>query len=382
MRPTAFSPRRTLAITRKEFLQILRDWRSLVIVAVMPVALTLLFGYGVSLDIKHVPLCVYDREGSRKSQDLLKHFQASEYFAITSVVRDYRQLTHEVQSGACGGAIVIPHDFSKRLNEGGPVGIQAIVDASDNNTANIAIGYTDAILTGYSASLQANWIQARGYPRIRAPLTIDARTWFNEDLESRAFILPGVIAIVMSVIGTFLTSLTIAREWEHGTMEQLVSTPVTPFEVITGKLVPYFVIGMIATAMCTAVGVYWFQIPFRGSLLTLFAGRALFLASVLGLGCGISAFARAQLVACQISIVATYMPSFILSGFIFAIDQMPAPIRAITYLVAARYYDSVLKGVFLKGIGLWELRDELLAMAALAAAAGAFAISRFRKRID
>lgn len=367
---------------RKEFLHILRDWRSLVIVAVMPVALTLLFGYGVSLDIKHIPLCIYDREGSRKSQDLLKRFQASDYFQITSLVRDYNDLTAQIQSGACGSAIVIPHDFSKRLNEGGPVPVQAIVDASDNNTANIAIGYTDAILSGYSAALQTRWIQARGYPKIRAPLSIDARTWFNEDLESRAFILPGVIAIVMSVIGTFLTSLTIAREWERGTMEQLVSTPVTPFEVITGKLIPYFVIGMIATAMCTAVGVYWFEIPFRGDLVTLFAGSALFLASVLGLGCGISAFARAQLVACQISIVATYMPSFILSGFIFAIDQMPPPIRAVTYVVAARYYDSVLKGVFLKGVGLWDLRDELLALGVLAAAAGTFAMMRFKKSID
>jgi ABC-2 type transport system permease protein len=327
-------------------------------------------------------MCVYDREGSQASQDLLKHFQASEYFDLVRTFQNYHSIVHAIDSGECTFGIVIPHDFSHLLKVGGAVPVQALVDATNDNTANLVIGYSDAVLSTYSANIQSEWIADHGYPKFRPPIRIDDRTWFNEDLESRNFIVPGVIALVMAVMGTFLTSLTIAREWERGTMEQLVSTPLTSLELVVGKLIPYFAIGMAGTAVCAAIGVFWFEVPFRGSALTLFGGSALFLVAVLGLGVWISAMARGQLVACQVSIVVTYMPSFILSGFVFAIDQMPLPVRAITHIVAARYYNLILRGVFLKGIGWWDLRIPMMALAILGLTTVALAIATFKKRID
>jgi drug efflux transport system permease protein len=373
---------RLLAIMRKEALQLLRDWRSLVIVAAMPIVLTLLFGYGVSLDYKHVPFCSYDRELSQKSRDLIYRFEASAYFRHVASFDSYPALVNAIESGQCKFGLVVPFDFSKQIADGGAVGVQALIDASDDNAANVIQGYSQAVIDGFSQDVQLNWLYRHGQSYFTVPLSLDFRTWFNEDLESKAFIVPGVIAILMAVIGTFLTSLTIAREWERGTMEQLVSTPVTPLEVIIGKLVPYFMIGLAGTAMCAAIGVFWFEIPFRGAVLTLFGGTALFLGSVLGLGLWISAFAKNQLVASQISLVATYMPSLVLSGFVFPIDEMPRVVQWITYGVAARYYDAILKGVFLKGVPVSTLMPEIVPLAILSLVSLAFALRTFRKRLD
>src|SRR5208337_1093155 len=253
---------RLAAIARKELIQILRDWRSLVLVATMPLVLTLLFGYALTIDIKHIPFYAFDREGSQRSQDLLKRFAASEYFEMAGTVDSYRALTDAIDRGRCKFGLVIPHDFSHQLRSGHPVAVQALIDATDDNTANIIVGYSETVIDGYSQEVQLQWLGRYGRTRFEPPLSVEYRTWFNEDLESRAFVVPGVIAVVMAVIGTFLTSLTIAREWERGTMEQLISTPVTRLEVILGKLVPYFVIGMIDAAECAAISMWWFQVPF------------------------------------------------------------------------------------------------------------------------
>lgn len=373
---------RVWAIARKEIIQVVRDWRSLAIIAAMPIVMTLLYGYGVTLDIQHIPVCVYDREGSQQSQDLIKRFQASRYFRIAGNYNSYAPIIRGIDSDRCRIALVIPYDFSERIAEGGTVRVQAIVDGSDDNTANIAIGYSRAIVEAYSQKVQLNWLARKGITHVKPPMSIDGRTWFNEGLESRAYILPGVIAIVMAVIGTFLTSLTIAREWERGTMEQLVSTPVSALELVTGKLLPYFAIGMVATAMCAGVSVFWFEIPFRGDVSTLFGTSALFLFVVLVLGFWISAVARSQLVASQIAMVATFMPAFLLSGFIFPLDQTPYAIQVISYFVPARYYDTILKGVFLKGIGAGALRFDILFLVGFAVLIGAVAVLSFRKRLD
>jgi drug efflux transport system permease protein len=373
---------RLWAIARKELIQVVRDWRSLAIIATMPIVMTLLYGYGVTLDIKHIPVCVYDREGSQQSQDLLKRFQASPYFRIVGSYDSYAPIVRNIDSDRCRIALVIPYDFSKRIAEGGTIRVQALVDGSDDNTANIAMGYSDAVVNGYSQQVQLDWLARNGITHVKPPLSIDQRTWFNEGLESRAYILPGVIAIVMAVIGTFLTSLTIAREWERGTMEQLVSTPVSALELVTGKLLPYFVIGIVATAMCAGVSVFWFQIPFRGDVSTFFGTSALFLFVVLAIGFWISAVARSQIVASQFAMVATFMPAFLLSGFIFPLDQTPEAIQLISYLVPARYYDNLLKGVFLKGIGAGALRFDILFLAGFAVLIGAIAVLSFRKRLD
>jgi len=223
---------RFLAVAKKEVVQILRDSRSLIIVLIMPVILVLLFGYGVNLDLKGLPVYVYDRDGSQQSQDLLKRFQASEYFNVVRVVNDYPALTRSLDDGHAKMGIVVPWDFSQRLHDGRSAQIQALVDGSDDNTANILIGYAQAVVQSYSSDIQLQWLRDRGQVVQPAPVSVETRTWYNEDLESSAFIVPGVLALVMSVIGAFLTSLTIAREWERGTMEQLISTPVTPLEIM------------------------------------------------------------------------------------------------------------------------------------------------------
>jgi ABC-2 type transport system permease protein len=336
----------------------------------------------VSLDIKHIPMYVFDRESSQQSQNLLKAFQASQYFQVVGSEDNYRAIVHHLDAGDCKFALVIPWDFSQRLRMGRTVGVQVLIDATDNNMANIIIGYAGAVVNTYSEKVQIEWLRLHGQSEIRYPIKVDARTWFNEDLESRAFIVPGVIAIVMAVIGTFLTSLTISREWERGTMELLVSTPVTALEVIVGKLVPYILIGLIATALCSAVGVFWFEIPFRGSVWTLFLASLLFLAVVLGMGFWISTVARSQLVASQIAIVVTFMPAFLLSGFIFPIDQMPAALRAITYLVPARYYNTIMKSVFLKGLEVSTMSAQFAALAIYAAVVAVITLRSFRKSLD
>ena len=354
--------RRLLAISRKEVFQVLRDSRSLLIVLLMPLMLMTTLGYGVNLDTKHIKVLAFDREGSQASQDLLKRFESSEYFDLIATVTDYRALATALDDGRCQLAIVIPHDFSARLHDGRPVNVQALVDGSDNNTAELAIGYAQGVLGAYGAAVQAEYLRKSNAPTVNPVLSVDARTWFNEDLESKNFIVPGVAAIVMAVVGVLLTSLTVAREWERGTMEQLISTPVTALEIIIGKLLPYFALGMFDVAVCAAIAVWWFQVPFRGSLAALAVGSGIYLIAILGLGFWISVFTRNQLAASQIGLVSAFLPSFLLSGFTFPIDQMPIGVQPFTYLIAARYYIVILKSVFLRGTGLGFLAGPLIAL--------------------
>jgi len=372
---------RLAAMARKEVIQILRDWRSLAIVIVLPIVQLLLFGYGINLDLKHLPVCVWDQEGSQQSQDLLKRFAASKYFRIVGTIDNYAAATAALDAGRAKLVLVVPHDFSKRLETGGAVKVQALVDATDDNTANLVFSYSDAVVRGFSSEMQLEFLRRQGQARVGTPLAVEARTWFNEELESRAFVVPGVVAIVMAVIGAFLTSLTIAREWERGTMEQLISTPVTPLEVMLGKLAPYFVIGMFDTALCTAFGVWLFEVPFRGQLTTLFGSSALFLVVVLGLGYLISVVAKTQLAASQIALIATFLPAFLLSGFLFAIEQMPVALQWFTRIIPARYYVAILKSVFLKGTTVAALKGEVLALAVFAVLVAALARRAFQKRL-
>ena len=373
--------RRLLAISRKEVFQVVRDSRSLLIVLLMPLMLMTTLGYGVNLDTKHIKVFALDQEGSQASQDLLKRFQSSEYFDLAATVTDYRALAAALDDGRCQLAIVIPFDFSERLHDGRPVNIQALVDGSDNNTAELAIGYAQAVLASYGAVVQTEYLRKSHAPTANPVLSVEARTWFNEDLESKNFIVPGVAAIVMAVVGVLLTSLTVAREWERGTMEQLISTPVTSLEIIVGKLVPYFALGMFDTAACAAIAVFWFQVPFRGSLIALSVGSGIYLIAILGLGFWISVATRNQLAASQIGLVTAFLPSFLLSGFTFPIDQMPIGVQPFTYLIAARYYIVILKSVFLRGTGLNFLVGPLIALVIYAALMVLLARRSFHKSL-
>ena len=374
--------RRILAMTRKEVIQIRRDPRSLLIVVLMPLIQLFIYGYAVNLDVKHIPLCVYDRDGTQASQDMLKHFQATDYFNIVRVSDNYQDVVRHIDDGACTVAIVVPPQFSETLRSGSQARVQALLDASDNNSANIGMGYAQGILSTYSSEVQAEWLYANGLSPGAPSVTFQPRTWFNENLESMADLVPGVIAMVMAVIGAFLTSLTVAREWERGTMEQLISTPVGKLEIQIGKLAPYFVIGMLDTAICAGAAVWWFGVPFRGSWIVLFACSMEFLVVVLSLGYLISVTSKSQLGASQMALLATFLPTFLLSGFIFPIDQMPMVVQWIAAILPARYYVSILRNVFLKGTSVQGMASQIFALAAIALVLTVLSTRALHKRLE
>jgi ABC-2 type transport system permease protein len=373
---------RVAAITRKEIIQILRDPRSLLIAFLMPLVQLLIYGYAVNLDVKHVPLCVYDRDGTQVSQDLLKHFQAINYFNIVRVSESYRDLVHQIDHGVCTVAVVVPPQFSETLHSGGHAEIQALLDASDSNTAMVGMGYAQAIVQGYSSGVQVDWQQRAGLAGGTPTVAFEPRTWFNEDLESMANLVPGVMALVMAVVGALLTSLTIAREWERGTMEQLISTPVGKLEIQIGKLAPYFALGMIDTALCAGMSVWWFHVPFRGRWSVLFGSSAMFMLVVLSLGYYISVTAKSQVGANQMAMLATFLPTFLLSGVIFPIDQMPVIVQWITRVLPGRYYVSIVRNVFLKGTPVALLAGDLTSLAIIAAVLIVLATRSFHKRLQ
>ena len=373
--------RRVLAMARKEVIQIGRDPRSLLIIIAMPLMQLFIYGYAVNLDIKHIPLCVYDRDATQTSQDLLKRFQATDYFDIVRVSPDYPDVIRQIDQGTCRIAVVVPSQFSETLHSSGQANVQALLDASDSNTASIGMGYAQSILQAYSQQVQINWQQRHGIAPVAPVVTFEPRTWFNEDLSSMANIIPGVVALVMAVVGAFLTSLTIAREWERGTMEQLISTPVGKLEIEIGKLVPYFIIGMLDTALCAGMGVWWFGVPFRGSWTLMFGCSMLFLIVVLAIGYLISVVAKNQLAASQLALLTTFLPAFLLSGFIFPIEQMPIVVQWITRILPARYYVSILRNVFLKGTPAELMAGQVTALAIIAAVAITLATRAFEKRL-
>lgn len=262
------------------------------------------------------------------------------------------------------------------------------MDASNDNTANLVIGYANQIVDSYSQSVQFDYLRreapllGRDQVPYVPPITIAARIWFNDNLESRNFIVPGVAAIVMAVIGTFLTSLSIAREWERGTMEQLIASPATPLEVITGKLIPFFVVGMVDAIICLVLTAWWFQVPFRGSVPLLLTASALFLMTVLLMGLLISVITRNQFAASQFAVVVTFLPSYLLSGFVFPLEQMPRWLRLVSFLVPARYYVTSLKSIFLKGASLNIVGPQLAAMLAFALVLGLYTVRSLRRTLD
>ncbi len=375
--------KRLAAIAYKETLQVWRDPRSLAIALLMPLLQMVLLGYGVSLDIKRVPLCVYDQENSQTSRAVVQGFTASKWFAVARILGDERAVRAAMDRGLCAGVVTVPVDFSRRLAATGTASVQSVFDATDANTTNIAIGYAEAAVARTAADFQARWAAAHGR-RVPTVGTVDLepRVWFNEGLDSRNFIIPGVVAVILGLVGAQLTSLTISREWERGTMEQLISTPVTALEVMIGKLVPYFFIGLLDAAFCLGAAAYWFRVPFRGSLGALVVTTALFTLVVLGIGYLVSVRIRSQLGASQVALMLTMLPINLLSGYAFPIDQMPAPIRAVTLVVYARYFVTILRALFLKGSTVGALAVPIAALVLYAVVILWVAARGFRKRLD
>jgi len=366
---------RLLAVARKEVLQLRRDRRSLILAFVMPLVLLVLYSYAISWDVRHIATAVVDQDRSAKSRELLDAFRGSGYFLLDRHLDRVADAEPLVDAGRVQLVLVIPPDFSRRLGSGRPAEVQALVDGSDANTATIVVGYTQAVVQDFSARVLLRGATAR------LPLAADTRVWFNEELVSRNMIVPGLVAVIMMIIAAMLTSLTIAREWERGTMEQLAATPVSRLEVVLGKLLPYLGIGLVDVVVISVAGVLLFHVPFRGSPALFLVLSTAYLVGVLGLGLFISAVTRSQLLATQLGMIFTFLPSFLLSGFMFAISAMPPPLRLVTYLVPARYFLVVTRGIFLKGVGVEVLFVQGLLMIAFAALGLALAVRVFRKEL-
>jgi ABC-2 type transport system permease protein len=366
--------RRFIALVRKESFQVLRDPSSILIAFVLPPILLFIFGYGVSLDPTRTRVGLAIESATPVTQDLAASFQASRYFDVV-VGRDRREFEEALVLGRIRGILVIPSTFVVDAATGRVPGIQVIVDGSDPNTANFVQNYAQAVVATW-ASIRAADVTGRP-PRI----VVEQRFWFNPELASRYFLVPGSIAIVMTLVGTLLTSLVVAREWERGTMEAMMATPVGALELLAGKLLPYFALGLAAMTLCVVIAVLLFGVPFRGSVLALYALSASFLVPALGQGLLISAATKNQFLASQLALLSAFLPAFLLSGFLFEINSMPRPIQIITSIVPARYLIPSLQSVFLAG-DIWPMFLRSIAvMLFIGAILIALAARNTRKRI-
>ena len=373
--------RRLWAVARKEAIHIRRDPRSLGLALGIPMLMLLSFGYALTLDVDRVPFVVWDQSGTSQSRELVARFQGSRYFDFRGAVPNYRALEHEIDSRNAYLGLVIPPEYARSLDAGRTAPVQAVLDGSDSNTASIVLGYAQGISTALNQEVM--FAQARRLTGTvpSAVLDLRPRVWFNPDLESRNFIVPGIMAVIMGLIAALLTSLTVAREWERGTMEQLISTPVKPAELILGKLLPYLAIGLLDMAIAVLMAVFLFRVPLRGSVSFLFTVGGIFMIGTLAQGILISTLARQQLLASQVAMISTFLPAFLLSGFAFAIGNMPVAIQAVTYLVPARYFVAVVKGIFLRGVGVETLWPELLFLVVFALVVAGAAIRFTRKKL-
>jgi len=374
----AISRIRLFAVARKEVVQLRRDRRSLILAFLLPVFMLVMFGYAISWDVRDIKTVVVDQDRTVKSRDLVAAFAASGYFEIVDHLPAARDVLPLFDRGTVKLALVIPPGFSRDLGNGASPGapVQALVDGTDANTATIVLGYTRATVQSWS---QRVVLQGR---TLTPPITAESRVWYNEELLSRNMIVPGLVATIMMIISALLTSLTIAREWERGTMEQLAATPVSRLEVVLGKLIPYIGIGSIDVAITCLLGVFMFHVPLRGDILLLAVLSFLFLVGAFALGIWISAVVKSQLLATQMAMLVSYLPAFLLSGFMFSIDAMPTPLRILSHLVPARYFLVVTRGIFLKGVGLDVLLWPALSMVLFAVIGLTLAVRAFRKELD
>ncbi|MBU9888798.1 MAG: ABC transporter permease [Candidatus Omnitrophica bacterium] len=371
---------RVWALAKKEFVHIVRDPRSLGMAIAIPMLLLILFGFALTLDVDQVPLMIWNQDKSPVSRDFLSYFEHSSYFKIMGFASRYSELEDALERNKVLLALVLPSDFSKRIASSETADIQLLADGSDSNTATIAIGYVEAVVARYNKKNITDLL-SKSSEENRTPVEMRSRVWFNADMKSRNYIIPGLIAVIMMVIASLLTSLTVAREWERGTMEQLIATPVKSHELILGKFLPYFAVGFLDVLTAVGMGEFLFHVPLRGNVGLLFLLSGVFLAGALSLGMLISIVTKNQLVASQLALVFTFLPAFLLSGFMYAISNMPHVIQMLTFFIPARYFVAILKGIYLKGIGLEALFYEVLFLTLFSVVVFILANRMFKKRI-
>lgn len=367
---------RLKALLRKEFLQIVRDPSSIAIAFVMPIFLLVLFGYGVSLDADHVPVALVAEAPSADTADFLAALEASHYFAPLRA-RTLAEAEQALRQGRVNAIVHLRANFSERLRRPDGAPIQVIVNGVDANTARLAQGYVEGAWGAWLTRRAAQLGQ-----ELNMPVRLEQRVWFNSELKSRDYLVPGLVAIIMTLIGALLTALVMAREWERGTMEALLVTPASMSEILLGKLIAYFVLGTGGMLLTVGLAVGMFEVPLRGSFWVLWVCASLFLLAALGMGLTISTLARNQFVAGQIAIIGTFLPAFLLSGFIFDIDSMPAVVQAITHVIVARYFVSIVQTLFLAGDVWGVVLPNAMALLIMAAVFLGITWRNSRKRLD
>jgi ABC-2 type transport system permease protein len=373
--------RRTRAMARKELLHIIRDPRSLMAALTQPVLVLLLFGYALSLDVDRIPTMIYDADHSAVSQNLVQEFRGSKYFQIVDEVDSYKPIERAMDQRRILVGVAIPYDYSRNLLSGKESPVQILLDGTDSNTASIAMGYAEGLVQSYAGHARQDAQSMRSGSVLQPPVNTSVRVWYNPDLLSRNFIVPGLIGVITMIIAALLTSLTIAREWENGTMEQLLSTPVRPVEMALGKLSAHFLLGLVDMLIALFVGVVIFGVPLKGSPVLLLFSACVFLYGALAWGLYISAMFRNQLAAYQMGTLTSFLPAFLLSGFIYPIANMPWIIRVISFVIPARYFIDMTKGIFLKGLGLRYLWFDLLLLIVYAVGISFLAVRKLRQKI-
>jgi ABC-2 type transport system permease protein len=353
--------RRVFALVRKESYQIARDPSSILMAGALPLLLLFLFGFGISLDLLHVPVGLVVEVPTTETGTFTESLVRSTYFNVRTA-RDRRAFENDLVAGRIRGIVILASDFSERLNRSDTAPVQVIVDGSDPNTG--------ALIRNYVQGVWRTWLVQESLEkgaRARPPVSIEARFWFNPEVDSRHFLLPGGIAVIMTLVGTLLTALVVAREWERGTMEALLATPVGRFELLLGKVIPYFALGMASMALSATTAVVCFGVPMRGSILWLSGASAAFLLPMLAFGLLVSTVMKNQFTASQVALVAAFLPTMMLSGFIFEVESMPTFVRLLTRVVPARYFVTCLETIFLAGDVPSVLVPNTLVLLAMAA---------------
>ena len=367
----------------KEFLQLKRDPRLFGIIFIAPIVQLILLGYAANLDIYNVKTAVYDQDGTQASRKFIQSFQSSEYFSIDNYVDNYKQVTNLIDDGADLWALVIPKDFEKKIQRGEQTKVQAIFDGSDGNKASIAFGYVTGVVSSYSQKIIIE-AQNKSGRKISFSSTVvpEIRVWYNPDLKTRVFMLPGIMGLILTIITTSLMSMAIVKEREIGTLEQIIVTPIKPSQLIIGKTIPFIVFGFIDVLVVLSVIVFWFGIPVRGDFFFLMIASFIYVLSALGLGLFISTVSKTQQQAFMVAMFGILLPMNFLSGFAFPIENMPGWIQLVTYLIPLRYYIEILRGVILKGDGLLQLIPQTVTLLGIGILILALSSLRFRKRLE
>ena len=369
---------RLLCMIKKEFIQIFRNSKMRAIVLVMPLVQSMVFGYAVTTDVKQVTTAIYDQAQTPDSRELIDRFTHSGYFSVKTMIRSDREMDELIDQGEVAAILRIPPDFSGKIASGTTAAVQIIVDGTDSNTAGVVLNYAGNIIRNDAIEILR---QRTGSPgRETIGVNLQTRAWFNDNLTSRNFYVPGVIAVIVMLVTLLLTSMSVVREKEMGTMEQIVVTPITSAEFIIGKTMPSIILGFVNMIFVTLISVFWFDIPVRGSLATLFVANGFYLMTTIGIGLVISTVSDTQQQA-MMSTFFFYLPAVLLSGFMFPIANMPEVVQIFTYLNPLRYFLIIIRGIFLKGVGVAILWPQILALLVLGSLVLTLAVRRFRKNL-